>query len=93
MSPFAQHSGRAESGLHEPLPEERQNHGERQTVTLFVWSAHNDEALKKSLDTHLSSLQRQRLIEKWSDRDIKGRTAMGGADRQESEGCRHHSVC
>ncbi len=42
----------------------------RQAVRLFYSYAHKDERLRNELETHLKLLQRQGLIDTWSDRDI-----------------------
>ncbi len=39
-------------------------------VSVFYSSAHEDEALRKELEKHLSSLRRQKLISEWHDRQI-----------------------
>ena len=38
---------------------------------VFISYAHKDEALRKRLDTHLSLMQRQGLIQTWHDRQIR----------------------
>ncbi len=43
-----------------------------QSVTLFISYAHRDEGLKTQLDKHLTPLKLQKIIEKWSDRQIEG---------------------
>lgn len=43
-------------------------------VNIFCCYAHKDEALLNKLKTHLSSLQREGLIEIWHDRDISAGT-------------------
>ena len=43
-----------------------------QSVTLFISYAHRDEDLKTQLDKHLTPLKLQKIIEKWSDRQIEG---------------------
>ncbi|HEY4036170.1 MAG TPA: toll/interleukin-1 receptor domain-containing protein [Ktedonobacteraceae bacterium] len=43
-------------------------------ITLFYSYAHNDEALRKELEKHLSLLRNQGLIAPWSDRDINAGT-------------------
>ena len=40
------------------------------TINLFISYAHNDEALRDSLETHLKLLQRQKIIDTWHDRKI-----------------------
>ena len=44
----------------------------QQSVTLFISYAHRDEELKSQLDKHLTPLKLQKVIEKWSDRQIQG---------------------
>ncbi|MDD4651984.1 MAG: right-handed parallel beta-helix repeat-containing protein [Methanothrix sp.] len=39
-------------------------------IEVFISYSHNDEALKKELENHLSSLKRQGLISTWYDRKI-----------------------
>ena len=41
---------------------------------VFISYAHKDEALRKRLDTHLSLMQRQGLIQTWHDRQIQAGT-------------------
>ena len=43
-----------------------------QSVTLFISYAHRDEELKSQLDKHLTPLKLQKVIDKWSDRQIEG---------------------
>lgn len=43
-----------------------------QSVTLFISYAHRDEELKTQLDKHLTPLKLQKVIDKWSDRQIEG---------------------
>ena len=43
-----------------------------QSVTLFISYAHRDEDLKTQLDKHLTPLKLQKVIDKWSDRQIEG---------------------
>ena len=43
-----------------------------QSVTLFISYAHRDEELKAQLDKHLTPLKLQKVIDKWSDRQIAG---------------------
>lgn len=43
-----------------------------QSVTLFISYAHRDEGLKSQLDKHLTPLMLQKVIDKWSDRQIEG---------------------
>jgi len=40
------------------------------TINLFYSYAHQDEALRDSLETHLKLLQRQKVIDSWHDRKI-----------------------
>ena len=42
----------------------------QQPLKLFYCYAHEDQALRDTLDSHLSSLKRQQLIEVWYDRKI-----------------------
>jgi internalin A len=42
----------------------------KQTARLFYSYSHKDESFKNELETHLKLLQRQGLIESWSDRNI-----------------------
>ena len=42
----------------------------RDTCRLFISYAHKDEFLKDELETHLKLLERQSVIQGWSDRDI-----------------------
>lgn len=44
---------------------------QRQAVRLFYSYSHKDESLRNDLETHLTLLQRQGLIESWTDRDIE----------------------
>jgi internalin A len=44
---------------------------QRQAVRLFCSYSHKDEALRNDLETHLKLLQRQGLIETWTDRRIE----------------------
>jgi internalin A len=39
-------------------------------VRVFYSYAHEDEALRNALETHLSLLQRQGIIQPWHDREI-----------------------
>src|SRR6267142_5360670 len=41
-------------------------------LTLFISYAHEDEAFRRDLDKHLSSLRREGLIDAWHDRRITG---------------------
>lgn len=51
---------------------ERKMPGEqKQAARLFYSYSHKDEVLRKELETHLTLLQRQGLIESWNDRDIE----------------------
>jgi TIR domain len=43
----------------------------RGNITIFISYAHADEQLCTELRTHLSSLERVKSIEVWSDRDIR----------------------
>lgn len=38
---------------------------------VFISSSHQDQALRKELDTHLANLKRQDIITSWYDGDIK----------------------
>src|SRR5437016_3708622 len=42
----------------------------RAPVSVFYSYAHQDEALRQQLETHLSLLRRQGLISEWHDREI-----------------------
>jgi internalin A len=42
----------------------------RRSLNLFYSYSHKDETLREELETHLKLLQRQGLIEQWSDRQI-----------------------
>jgi internalin A len=44
---------------------------QKQAAKLFYSYAHKDESLRNELETHLKLLQRQGIIESWSDRDIE----------------------
>src|SRR5579883_2684961 len=44
-------------------------------VELFYSYAHEDEKLRKKLETHLSMLRRQGLIAEWYDRNISAGSA------------------
>jgi internalin A len=44
---------------------------QRQAARLFYSYSHKDESLRNELETHLTLLQRQGLIESWNDRDIE----------------------
>ena len=50
----------------------RQNEIARKSLNLFYSYSHKDEELRDELETHLKLLQRQGLINQWSDRQIKG---------------------
>jgi internalin A len=49
----------------------RKNTGDRKEgLRVFYSYSHKDETLRNELETHLKLLQRQHLIDSWSDRDI-----------------------
>src|SRR5450755_270989 len=48
-------------------------------VTVFLAYAHEDEPLRKQLETHLSLLQRQGLVSTWQDRHIMAGTDWANA--------------
>ena len=50
---------------------ERTTPSELQPAKLFYSYSHRDEGLRNELETHLTLLHRQGLIEPWSDRDIE----------------------
>ncbi len=52
-------------------------------VKLFYSYAHADEALRKTLETHLVGLKRQGLIEPWTDRKIEAGQAWDEAIKRE----------
>ena len=43
-------------------------------ISMFISYAHEDEPLRKQLETHLSLLQRQDLVSTWQDRQIRAGT-------------------
>jgi len=45
-----------------------------ESIDIFISYAHEDEAYRKQLETHLSALQRRRLINVWHDRNISAGT-------------------
>jgi hypothetical protein len=50
---------------------------QRSTIEVFCCYAHEHEYLLKELQRHLSSLQRQQLINVWHDRDSSAGTESG----------------
>ena len=46
----------------------------KKTINLFYSYAHEDEALRDTLETHLTLLKRQHVIDMWHDRKISSGT-------------------
>jgi hypothetical protein len=54
-------------------------------IKLFYSYSHKDEALREDLESHLKNLQRQGLIEPWTDRAITGGTEWDAAIKEHLE--------